>query len=438
MILFYQILQWVVAVGEVIMCYSFVDMFGNDKFFKENKIWILMCGIGIGAILAFNRRGDWGMISWTMIILESILIFISLLRRSKNNKTFIWSIILAYNVYTAFLQLLFAFILVTILKDVSVEKIYLYFSGYRILCYILSLFIVVFLFIFLSKLKNDIKYLKYSQKSIFLYGAAGVLLIIALQGQILDYGKRRSERYSFFLVEIIIATIFILVGNMRNMKNKSNIQMLEFRNKLFEENYYKIQDLYQNCMYTYHDMKNHLIVLDNYCKLGNIEAMVNYISSIQNPISSIKYFLNTGNIVLDMILNYKLGEAEKKGIKLEILADEIGEILIEEKDLCSIFSNLIDNAIDACDDIKDGNKWIKILIRKVGEMLIIVVSNSFSGLFIKEDGKYRSIKKGTHGFGMKAIKSKVEKYGGDVEWGHKNNIFMVTISFFDSTNREEK
>ena len=44
--------------------------------------------------------------------------------------------------------------------------------------------------------------------------------------------------------------------------------MVEYKNMMLEKNYQEIKNLYQNYMYTYHDIKNHLIVLQNYCNKG--------------------------------------------------------------------------------------------------------------------------------------------------------------------------
>lgn len=435
---FYQMIQWFCAVGEIIMCYLFVGMFENNMHERKEKVYILCCGFAIGTLLAINRNGDHGLVSGFMMIFQCILIFISLLHGKRRNKGFTLSIILAYNVYSVFIQLLLCYIMITVIRSAEANEIYMQFGFYRIVCYIFSLIIIIILYCCIRYSKKDMTNLEYFQKSFFLYGLAGFFLINALQTQILFYGKKQSERNTLFLIEVIVATLFILLSSIKNMKTKENMYILEFKNKILEENYQEIRNIYNDNMGRNHDIKNHLIILNGFCEQGNVTAAVNYIKSISNISDANRYYITSNNIILDIILNYKLGEAEKKEIEVETVIDEIGALSVEENDLCAIFSNLIDNAIEACDSMNKGKKWIKIVITLKGDMLVIVVSNSFSGKYKEENGNYITIKEGMHGFGIKSVKSKVEKYGGSVEWGHKNNTFIVTITFFDCVKGEEK
>ncbi len=435
---FYQLLQWFFAVGEIVMCYLFVGTFENDIFDLKEKVHILCWGFVIGTLLAFNRRGDDGLVSWFMMIIQCILIFISLLHKKRKKKAFTFSIILAYNVYSVFIQLLFCFIMVTVLKDVGAYEIYMQFSLYRVLCYFFSLIIIIIVYYCVKCSKKDMINLEHFQKSFALYGIAGIFLISALQTQIINYGKESSERNSVFLIELIAATFFILISSMKNMKIREDTYILEFKNKILEENYQEIRNMYHNNMYRNHDIKNHLIIINNFCVQGNVTAAVDYIKSISNFSDVNRHYISSNNIILDIILNYKLGEAERKEIEVETMIDEMDILLIKENDICAILSNLLDNAIEACDNMNKGKKWIKIVIRLKGDMLIICVSNSFSGKYKEENGKYVTIKEGTHGFGMKSVKAKVEKYGGNVEWGHKNDTFIATITFFDCIKGDEK
>lgn len=100
-------------------------------------------------------------------------------------------------------------------------------------------------------------------------------------------------------------------------------------------------------------------------------------------------------------------------------------------DVCSIFSNMIDNAIEACIKIKDKdtNRFIKIKGTMVNGFFVIKCENSkindikFKYNNIKTDKKNSYL----HGIGVKSIKSSVQKYDGDVFIDYQDYIFIVKI-----------
>lgn len=69
------------------------------------------------------------------------------------------------------------------------------------------------------------------------------------------------------------------------------------------------------------------------------------------------------------------------------------------------------------------------IVKRMGDVLLINVSNSYSDKSKREPGK--TAKKGIHGYGLKSVEAKVKKYEGKVKWGGKNGRFVVTITFFN-------
>lgn len=233
---------------------------------------------------------------------------------------------------------------------------------------------------------------------------------------------------------VFLASILYIVILFRYIKIKEQIHMVEYRNIMLEKNYQEIKNLYQNYMYTYHDIKNHLIVLQNYCNKGENKNAVKYIEKISKPILETKSYFISNNKVIDIILNYKFEEAKKKDIFIEAEIDKIGEISIDEADLCVILANLMDNAIEACQNIDKEKRWINVIIKKVEGMLLIDISNSCSQKRTSLNIKNSLSKDIAHGYGTKSVKTKVLKYGGTVKWGYKGNKYVANITFFNIFN----
>lgn len=162
---------------------------------------------------------------------------------------------------------------------------------------------------------------------------------------------------------------------------------------------------------------------------------------MREPLQNIKHYISSGNDVLDIILNYKLAEAEKRKIKVEVVTEKLNKMEIDENDLCAIFSNLIDNAIEACEYMENEEKWIRILIKNIGEIMIFNISNSYIGEKegIKKNiyGEIQSTQKGLHGYGLHSVKTKIEKYGGNLELNFENNTFNAMFTFYNIKNGKD-
>lgn len=340
-------------------------------------------------------------------------------------------ITISFAVYMSSIQLFFAFIILFFNKNINIEDIYFEMTVYRIYCYILSLMLsgaFILLIIYFKKHK-EINMKKY--KNVFvIYGITGTGVIISFQDELITYGKNGGFKNVFFILFFIFITIFMIISCIKNSWKEAEYCVQEMRNKLLEENFNEIKNMYQNYAYTYHDMKNHLIILEDFCTQAENVKAVQYIKSIRNPIDEIENYLKSGNQVLDIIINYKLSVAKKRNILTEVKINNLQELNMEENDICVIFSNLLDNAMEACELVPLGKRWIQIYLNLKGNMLIIKISNSYSGEYDENITEYKTLKQGFHGYGMKSVKARIDIYGGSISWKHKGENFVVTATLF--------
>jgi sensor histidine kinase regulating citrate/malate metabolism len=100
-------------------------------------------------------------------------------------------------------------------------------------------------------------------------------------------------------------------------------------------------------------------------------------------------------------------------------------------DVCTIFSNIIDNAIEACDKIDSSNilKTIKIESKYIDNFCIILIENTKINEIIQKRNLFVTSKKNpyVHGIGLKNIKKTVKKYLGEVVINYSENKFIVKI-----------
>src|SRR5699024_10873185 len=92
-----------------------------------------------------------------------------------------------------------------------------------------------------------------------------------------------------------------------------------------------------------------------------------------------KKLVNTGNIIIDSILNFKLQEADRNNIKVQLELSIPSQLSVTSFDLLVILGNLLDNAINASCNIEERKRNINISIRFEKSMLIIKIKNQFNG-----------------------------------------------------------
>lgn len=135
--------------------------------------------------------------------------------------------------------------------------------------------------------------------------------------------------------------------------------------------------------------------------------------------------------MLDMILNEKLKEAKDKKIDMQISTEVFTTLPFTDREIISLFGNLLDNAIEACEKINDKKRWIKIKIKKKNLLLYIEIANALEEMPKQIQKEFVSNKKdnGLHGYGMKNIQDIVKKYDGIFEYKvyEDHLIFMISI-----------
>lgn len=427
----WQILQWVAAVIEIFLGYCAVAVFVQKGIVRDNKWYMFIWSIGLGSMLAYNRHWDVGLVSWPILILQCFVMMLTNLKLTKKRDLFREIVIVVYNICNALFQYLFCFAMITWGPCSDIQIVYMDMGIYRVSCYYLAISVnIVLLWVLNKRIKNQ-QQIRSFYKSFILYAVAGGWLFLALQAQLIGYGKERSTRYVFLLQLILLASVFILLGSIKSMETRAQLQLLDMKNRMLECNYREMKNVYQNYAFTFHDMKNHLLVLDQYCRRGEVEHAIEYIEKIREPILRNSYFITSDNETLDIILNFKLLEAEQMGIKTEIVVDKINDIRVEDNDLCCIIGNLLDNAIEACELINRENAWISVAIHLVGKMFSIHISNSC----IEHEEKSvrtRLKKKKIQGYGIQSVEHVVEKYDGVAKWKKNKDTFSVNITIFDA------
>lgn len=233
----------------------------------------------------------------------------------------------------------------------------------------------------------------------------------------------------YIIVASNIIFIFSLTKFLKSTQEKAKIEVLNEKIDMQYNYYLNIKESQEKVRRLYHDINNHITNI-NIIQNQNKEVDT-YINSINKEINDFKNTYNTGNIILDIILNEKSKLCKLKGIDLSCNIDFSKCNFIEMIDVSSIFSNLIDNAIEACEKIQDKEykKYINIRGTIVKSYYILRCQNSKTNKVISKNNKILTSKKDKdlHGIGIESIKSSIKKYDGEVDIQIDENKFTTTI-----------
>ncbi len=134
------------------------------------------------------------------------------------------------------------------------------------------------------------------------------------------------------------------------------------------------------------------------------------------------------NTALNALLNYYGEAAHQHRIRLRIVADLPENLPLSDVDLCNIVGNILDNAITACLDIPETDRYINLSISCPNDVRFgIVSSNSFSGKVRMDGDRYLSTHRGGSGIGLESIRTAAQKYGGNVNFRHEGKEFISGV-----------
>lgn len=229
-----------------------------------------------------------------------------------------------------------------------------------------------------------------------------------------------------FIVCIVSIYIFNKMVNImsENARQKILIKQSEYYEKKIEADRKNIN----NTRKIKHDMKNHMYAIKNMAKNNMSKDIITYTNDILGKIEGEKVYINTGNYLIDGILNVKFEEIKNQGIDFKYDVKIPEGIKLPEFEVITILGNLLDNAIEGVKLIKD-NRYIEVFISYKDSNLLIKIVNTFDGLVIKDNKGFISRKgeKAYHGIGLENVREQVEKSNGYMNIDTGNCMFTVDL-----------
>lgn len=298
-----------------------------------------------------------------------------------------------------------------------------------------------------------------------IYAALLGLFFYIEKSLINDTGQFEISRKEFFSVFIIVVSAFAFsnisflsrntpfsggtvmdILNIRTLGDLGGIAVLfAYQSRIFElsaekelmaihsmlqtqyDNYRNYADSIELINMKYHDLKHQIAGLRTEI---SPECRLKWIDAIEEELQAYHPDQQTGNEVLDTLLSGKIGSCSKEKIKFTCVAD--GELLnfMHVKDICTIFGNALDNAVENVLLVEDPEKrLIHMSVSAKKQFVFISVSNYCDHQVELKNGfpVTTKIDKANHGFGIKSMDYTVKKYNGSMTFGVDKEMFELRI-----------
>ncbi len=178
-----------------------------------------------------------------------------------------------------------------------------------------------------------------------------------------------------------------------------------------------------------HDFRQHLAVIKDCADRGDLASLKNYLNDYENMFPGQEVRMYCKNYAINAILSFYAEKAEKSGITMQASIQMSDPPVIPETEFCVLIGNLLENAVDVCEDTDPGiQPFVRLHIAQTSaSMLSITADNTSSGSPNWSGDKLLSTKHSGYGIGTESIRMIAERYNGDARFTWKDGVFYASV-----------
>ncbi len=299
---------------------------------------------------------------------------------------------------------------------------------------LLDVLIFLILFVFVMVYKNKSSEMGTRYKIIMLLFPIFSLFIVLCTDMFIMLSGVSEMKYILALCVIVAGLLFFNVTTFEFMDTYSAKLKLGAAEELIKnqaENYKLLEANETELRKVRHNIKGHMEVMREMIRRGAVEESADLEEHLRKLESWEITTIYTGDAALDAILNVEARKAAGCGIKYLVKAHELkSEINIPPIDKSTILCNAVNNAIEACREVRDGERFVVIDLFADERTARIRIENSSPVREVKNNHIFTSKKNAAeHGFGLESIKQTVDKYYGIFDISYKDGIMTSVILF---------
>ena len=438
--LFGMITSCAISLVDIYIAFSFFDGFIEKRAVK--KPWNIAVVTGLWLALSimsiYGKETPYLVLSMLGV---NILIAICFYRDRMGIKVFSACLLICLAIIAEAMTYFAMIGLKQVSADMMKESLTLQVEG-GIISKIIFLLIVKIIYSFRTAKSGDIP--ARFRAMLFLMPVASIIIIYQICISSISSMRMDLNTIMISIISVLyinIVTFILFEGFMKQAEDQLKLTLAKQQLSIQIAHYRNLQETRNEAKAIWHDMKNHLFCIEALVSKGSQADALNYVKKLNNSTKNLNNIVDTGNPVIDSIIEEKTIVSKRLGIKMqsEIMAPT--NLWVDPIDICIILGNALDNAIEANDRLikKDIEKIIKVKISCSDSYLTIGIENSSNPCNPDKDGIFRTSKneKGVHGYGMQNIKNTLSKYNGNLVTSWADGIFSTNIVMIATTNPSE-
>lgn len=300
--------------------------------------------------------------------------------------------------------------------------------------YVAAFAVVLVVLYFVSHLLRKINY---DTKLFNIFGkiALGAYLFIevaSIGSYVTGIMVRTFNIIAYLLVALLWGAVFAVLYMINSYFTKKKLlREIEVLNseKEREHKYYNlIKNHNDEIRRIRHDLNGHFAAINSLVKNGEYDRLEDYVSGLSESFFEIKRVTYSSNLMADAVISSIAQKCKDDGINFEFagtLPDDCG---VDDISLTCIFSNILNNAFEACQRIDKSDAFIRLNVHCRNDCIVIDCKNSKSIDEKPEKGQFLTLKEESgHGYGMKIIKDIVASYDGAVTFEDGGDTFDISL-----------
>ena len=234
------------------------------------------------------------------------------------------------------------------------------------------------------------------------------------------------------LLIMIFVIYYVLVTSLESLRlqgeaeerTRNQEQLLIFQRM----QYSRLQKQIENTRQARHDLRQHLNLIQAYLDSGDEQILKEYLTKYGQKLSSLTPRTYCSNYAVDAVVRHYAEMAHENHIRFDSCIQLPARLWVDEPDICILFGNLLENALEACLLMPEGSPFIRIHARVAGEKAIsITVDNSSRQAPSTKDGSLLSSKHGSPGTGTVSIKNIAGQYHGIADFKYEGGVFFASV-----------
>lgn len=227
-----------------------------------------------------------------------------------------------------------------------------------------------------------------------------------------------------FVIFALLYLYLLFFQIIRECEQKNRFQNILHSREVQRKNMEENEQVYNSLCCLRHELKNHIFYMQTLIEQDRIPELEEYFRKLYHEEYDVELSAS-GNNSIDALFNQKRTYAQAKNIPLILHVKLPEELLIETSDLCTVLSNLLDNAIEACATVKEPS--VQLSVQSASKYIHILCRNSVVPDLLEKNPDLVTAKAGNHGLGLQIVRSIVEKYDGMFSYSVENETFNIQL-----------